>query len=556
MPDASQLILEEKKKRLISLIQDYTKGSEQLRNELDDVNRSKIENRLKVLEREIHALEKEIGSTDLELDISHEFRTNDTKAICIKKYHLINESFPFTNRKDEIEDLLSSFSPPYVLLDAPAGFGKTQLLIELGKRFAERNWIVVYTRVLSTTTPKELAQEISSALFVRGHFSDALSIGMLPGEAFGVALHHYWRDLPTEDPPYEGFVLLIDSVDANTESLFLDLYSSFVQEAGAVLRTLKYFSEDGKLRIILGGRHLAHPLSQATLKSEVRHLSPFTFEVVQDALTNYLNDHDLEGNKQLASHLFYLTGGHPGCYASCVKDFVSTPQEPDRYFERSITRLWKNFVEPYTNWATTALESFAEIMEQLSLFRLCNNFVLESVIAEMKIIKDPHDLADELTGAFLLHRHGRFLKDNIIRRLLAIKMRFENPDKFLALCRSAQEVCSNQILQPKVQSPELWVIEYLFLRLQEIAHLREKDQEFLEKQESFFDVTLTSILKKLVNHRGIPKSHWREERDSLKFFVQKDWEFQFMLNYAFRNPNFDDKPYEMLCQRINAFFTQ
>ena len=67
--------------------------------------------------------------------------------------------FPFTNRDDEIQHIISSFAP-YRIIEAPIGHGKTALLKELKMRFERIFWRSKYVQVDGAVTTGDVIEPL------------------------------------------------------------------------------------------------------------------------------------------------------------------------------------------------------------------------------------------------------------------------------------------------------------------------------------------------------------------------------------------------------------
>ncbi len=74
-----------------------------------------------------------IKRPDIELD----------KKVELPPVHRIN----FVNREDERKEACCSYAPPYILFDAPAGYGKTELLKAIEQRYFRDGWFCIYVQI-------------------------------------------------------------------------------------------------------------------------------------------------------------------------------------------------------------------------------------------------------------------------------------------------------------------------------------------------------------------------------------------------------------------------
>ena len=381
------------------------------------------------------------------------------------------QRLPFTNREDEIKFVTYTHAPAYFLLDAPAGYGKSELLKELKKRFSELNWRCAYTALEQNSTLSDLTGILANEL---DNHSRLAPDSQLPwGLRLGGALRRQW-----ESSPMEGLVLLIDLEKMPSPLLYKDLLEQFIPDIQMSLCTLEYFSRrQNRLRVIIAGRHLAiiHNDVKTSLPFAILSLSPFNYDVIRSSVGSYLVDQDERSKDQLSAHLLYLSGGHPGCVSQIIEEYRYQGIPPDEFIKHFDKETWKDIVrravEEVSDGIPKGKIELYDIVDQLSLFRYVDSSILRQTMQKHKIsnIKNEHDLGDELTGTYLFERKGRFLQDGITRRLLTIRAWRQSPDMFASRCRDARDVCAVRLRESNVQMPEIWMIEYLWLFLQQHA---------------------------------------------------------------------------------------
>jgi hypothetical protein len=467
-----------------------------------------------------------------------------------------SQRIPFTNREDEIKLVLSSFAPAYYLLDAPAGYGKTELLKELERRFQEppeRNWRCAYVSIEEQSTLADLVTKLAGKLDVTPAQDPELPWGW----RLGGALQRQW-----ENAPKEGLALLIDLEKRPALSLLKELLEEFIPAIQDSLRALEFFEKNhNRFRVILAGRYLAasKEIRAASLQLKDLRLTPFDYSVIRDSAGEYLAGHKEDGIKQLAAHLVYLSGGHPGCIAQILEMYKKMGVIPDTFLKFFGKRIWRKIVcgvvDDVRSEIPEGFKGFHKVLDRLSVFRYLDSAILKRIIEEDKIseVNSGHNLADKLTATYLFTRKGRFLRDDITRRLLAIRLRHEMPEEFLAHCQKAQKMCADRMQEPNVQRPEMWVIEYLFQSLQQHANtVQDKNWRRTIREEFFKDVS--KALQMFV--KGIPPEKWEDEQYAVNQAMEEDWEFRFTVNYYLREDQYSDEPYNELQRQIDCFFAQ
>jgi hypothetical protein len=456
---------------------------------------------------------------------------------------------PFANREDEMDMILSSFAPAYFVLDAPAGYGKTTLLKELKRRFEEGRWVCSYGCAEEHRSLQSLANALAQELGVSLTIS---SDARLLGANLATAIKQQKKDVIAQ----EGLVLLID-LGKRPSLKMKDLLEGFIPGVQDNLRTLEFFAtKHNRFRVILAGRSLAgrKEIASAPLPMKVLKLTPFDYKVVRDTARDYLPGYTENSVMQIAAHVMYLTGGHPGCMAHALEICKKTGFSPDYFLrfcaEDVLDAVWREV----DNVRNDILLKLRKILDKLCVFHYLDYAILRRLISgDSPVIQgydSEYDLADELTGTYLLDWENRLLRDDITRRLLAMRLRQEvGAEGFSSCCQQAQTICADYLQEPTTQMPEMWAIEYLFQSLQQYTDLIRDVAKRSRICQSFSD-EMRKALELLTDGRNA-----RVEQNALKQALDKDWEFRFTVNYYLRKDRYSDEPYEKLQGEIDSFFS-
>lgn len=462
---------------------------------------------------------------------------------------------PFINREDELKQILSSFASPYHLVDAPAGYGKTSLLKELRRRFEEQNWISVYVSVQEHRSLPDVAQALAAQLGVSLTLDpDARRLGLNLGRAI---VQQHGDDFAQKGVDSRRGVILFIDVDKRPWTSLLPtvdaLFVDFIPGVEYSLRSLDFFKEShNPFRVVFAGRYLAGKTPPTSpLPLTILKLTPFNYEVVRDSARVYLSDQ--RGVGQLAAHLMHYTAGHPGCMARVLELYQERGYPPDEFFRYSAEEIWENIVWPEADAVHNDIRrGLRRIFDDLSILRCLEYGVLRRLLKEAAFpeYKNEFDLADELTGTYLMDWKGRLLRDDITRRLLVIRLLQEiGPQSFAKHCQRAQTICIEHLQDPSAQMPEMWTIEFLFQSLQQHAEDIQDCQKRMEIRQNFLGEVVPQALRLLVDGRKA-----REEQHAVKRAMEADWEVQFTVNYFLREGEYNDEPYRELSQRIDDFF--
>lgn len=466
---------------------------------------------------------------------------------------------PFINREDEIKLILSYHAPAYFLLDAPTGYGKTKLMQELKCRFEERGWAYIYVSVEGDSLD-DLEDDLA-----RGF--DPTCIGVPPrnprlpmGAWLGGMLRRFCEDIVIAKRK-EGLVLLIDLDKSPSLPVAEELLQKIIPQIQECLRPLDFFARGhNRFRVVLAGRHLPSRVRNTPLKLSILQLSPFDYEVIRASSREYLPNHAEESLDQISAHLLHMTGGHPGCMARVLETYKRLGQAPDRFLEfcdETVRELVKQTVDKVHSDTPNYSERLCKTLDRLSIHRHLDYAILRCMIEKGEIPKaeDEHCLADELTATYLFTRKGRLLRDDITRRLLALRLRHENPQNFAAYCLQARDMCAERLREPGIQMPEKWTIEYLFQSLQQHANDTQRYERRTEAREAFLEEDVPLALRMFVDVGNMPKDV-TEEQNALLQELEEDWEFRFVVNYYLREDQYNDSPYDELLKQVERFFEQ
>jgi hypothetical protein len=390
-----------------------------------------------------------------------------------------------------------------------------------------------------------LAQELGVSLTIS---SDA----RLLGANLATAIKQQKKDVIAQ----EGLVLLID-LGKRPSLKMKDLLEGFIPGVQDNLRTLEFFAtKHNRFRVILAGRSLAgrKEIASAPLPMKVLKLTPFDYKVVRDTARDYLPGYTENSVMQIAAHVMYLTGGHPGCMAHALEICKKTGFSPDYFLrfcaEDVLDAVWREV----DNVRNDILLKLRKILDKLCVFHYLDYAILRRLISgDSPVIQgydSEYDLADELTGTYLLDWENRLLRDDITRRLLAMRLRQEvGAEGFSSCCQQAQTICADYLQEPTTQMPEMWAIEYLFQSLQQYTDLIRDVAKRSRICQSFSD-EMRKALELLTDGRNA-----RVEQNALKQALDKDWEFRFTVNYYLRKDRYSDEPYEKLQGEIDSFFS-
>ncbi|MBN2003184.1 MAG: hypothetical protein JXA21_07480 [Anaerolineae bacterium] len=449
----------------------------------------------------------------------------------------------FVNRVDEINTITSP--PAYYLVDAPAGYGKTQLLQKLQRLFTNANWRCAYAAIYKGTMMLSVAKALASELKVDIASSTSGSYGARLGNAIN-----------KNNILKQGILLLIDFEGEPEITVFNQLMQHFISDIQRVLA--ENSNSPFVFRVVIAGRHLAttEEYKKTKLPFTVVTLTPFDYSVVRDFLRDCAGEEvsDVQIN-DIAAHLTYLTGGHPGCISDISKIYNKSNWQLnnlinpiyDQQVSITIDNTIRNICEglPFS-------EDWHDFIVNLSVFRYIDYALLANLQSSYSFAQEPKSkLADILTESYLFSRQGRWIKNNITRRLLALWLR-HNLEEFKKMCENAMELCFKRLQKSKRHEPEVWVTEYWFQYLQASTGIIQDIEKRAMVRTVFWNENFPHIMYEYFEPDDLDDDV-KQEKERLLKRIREDWEFQFTLNYYLREDHYTELPYQKLLQSIEAF---
>jgi hypothetical protein len=367
----------------------------------------------------------------------------------------------FTNREDDIAKISSDYSPAITVVSGPAGYGKTELLLELRRRFEEKDWVVAYVTFTENSKVSHLPHLLAAELGLDSDDKWQMPSRISLGGRFANAVFSRLQGKVSQ----KGLVILID-IDKSTrlDSDELGDLRDFITDVMRTLSASTFFQEKhNPFRVVLAGRNI---VDAATTDSDIDRffenkitLEPFDYAVILRTAEKYLPSRSSSVIPQLAAHLLFVTGGHPGCIAGILEMYESHyGLVPEDFFLEHERYIWIMLVQPVVDVVRDEIpesfEGFRTLLDSASVFRWLDNEILAHLLKSNGLLGrfTPHDLADRLTETYLYNRELRLLRDAITRRLLAIRLRHNDVEKFSRLCSEAQDICAQHILYK--ESPE------------------------------------------------------------------------------------------------------
>ena len=447
----------------------------------------------------------------------------------------IESEIEFVGRSNEIDLITSIYSPPYLLISAPAGYGKTRLVQAVRERMQSQEWFCIHIELWRQKrySLADLVYKILREVRDEKRENSELSTPEKCGNEVSRAIIKRLNK--------KNILLLIDETESLEEDVVRQFLNRFVPRLNNILGR-----SGNPVRLILAGRFIScWKQLVSELPLHLRSLPLFDFNAVGQLVENFILKSGLRSDepqyeKDFASHLMYFTGGHPGCMIEILKqDFIFSPTEEivsneDKYFETIVRPVADEIREHIP-------DDLRDIFDTLSVVRRFNVRLLRTFIDE-KLIEWPgseYDLENQLLQIYLVDRKGGFLYDDITRRLLSIHLRKADPDYFLRVCGKSLSFYEAELGNLKTHRPDVVAVEFLFQKLQYVCFRQDRG-------ETEFFQGLTKMLDSLATGRDtLPVM------ESFTDLLSEDWEFRFYFNYLLREGRYDESPFKILEKKIS-----
>ena len=185
----------------------------------------------------------------------------------------------FVNRVNELQFITSIYCPPYLLLTAPSGYGKTRLLQAVKDQLERQQW---HCLLLNLTNNIPI-QDITTLLLQEAGMQpiDIRQMNLTSSQDAG---HELGRQLCKIFSNRKNLVILLD----NIENLHSDsIQQMLVHWVPAIKATFNDNQNSPQLRFIWAGRNIADwklTNSTSSIPITVIPLTPFDFEAVSQTV--------------------------------------------------------------------------------------------------------------------------------------------------------------------------------------------------------------------------------------------------------------------------------
>jgi hypothetical protein len=461
---------------------------------------------------------------------------------------------PFGNRKPQLKPFEEGKAPPYHLVDALAGCGKTKFLLELKRVLSKQGWICAYVCADDFPTCGELIQGLAKELGLQQPLTDGNAKDL--GAQLGVQVRKDWERHLTR----KGLILLIDLGGATSSDLVKELIE-FIPEVYDNFQVEEPRSpEQQRFSVVLAGRHLASKQDKlrtiSSLPLTVEQLPPLAYPDLYKLTRAYLPKRTKVAIvTEIATRIMHITGGHPACMVALLKMYQQSGRPAARAFFEINAAAIQDVIDREIGQIQQDIPGELQgVIKVLGIFRQVNLYILSFLRQQGYIVgyDNPQELEDKLTMTYYLRRDGPLLR-NDNHRLLGLRRR-EDPQ----YAHIAQQSCEDYLVKKiPARRPEVWVIEYLYQFLQRFSGEINSANRRAEIQAALLHTELPHILDILVAH--MDGDDRKDTYETLKKELKEDEEFRFVVNYytgadQYSKDPYNNEPYTQLERAIDQFF--
>ncbi len=455
------------------------------------------------------------------------------------------DRFEFANRTEELRLACPTGARPFILISAPAGYGKTYLLHRLRRRYEHEesvSWRAGYVDLKPSAVMRGKDEGVALLYMVNAliaSFHQRPPVREIRSGADETAIYHRLSTFLTgqlSNSP--GALVMWDGVEVLPDETGTMLQNMMVKLSQHLQAQHK------KLVVVFSGRYVRNwgkGISDAARTTIV--LTPFDSAVVRQMIAEraarlnialpseaYLDD--------LTWNVLDLSGGHPHGICSVV-DRISEDNlvfdelayaffsVNEYHYGEHVGTLYQVCIEPIIHVLTDELEPLLRpIFQRLSPVRRYSPAILDYLVDKHLITLPPHigdgwALLKAMQDTHLVRKPtkgDRMSSDHIVRRMLAVQLRITDKQEFARINAAAEELFDGWAGNRSRIEAQLWwtaVIESLYHTLQP------------EPQEPTPDALRDVVLGKA--RRYMAQITDDEDLDQLDDALDKDQEFKDLL---------------------------
>jgi len=343
----------------------------------------------------------------------------------------------FANRQNELDYICGPTPDSQIIIDAPAGYGKSFLLLEIQKRLAILGWKSVLIKLDEVRGKHAICNQIY--------------------EQLGIKIDHEVEESDFDAELRKTFancgkiILLIDAEERAEEGDRNWLIGDFIPSCITGLTGL-YF------RVVVTGRYSSTFDGRRILYKGYRriNLQPFNQTTVQQLLELANENYPPRGRElprpyiqKWAEKILNLSGGHPKSIQKLINALINSNWTlPDT--EEEDKRLFKTYIHPEVQILTNNLDELTKkALEILSVFRQFSISTIKALQEKdcLPNTYNPFDILSRLTRIGLVSKNDSLLySDAIISQFVLARMKVYDPEQFVHLNAIAQEIYDGWII--------------------------------------------------------------------------------------------------------------
>jgi hypothetical protein len=464
----------------------------------------------------------------------------------------------FVNRSTELHTVLGyHLYNKHWVIDAPAGYGKSMFMGEVRRRLTDLNWRSYWIR--REDWPAQSIQGLARAIVLQLGCDQVIDSRRGPKAMGRKVASCILESLQRTDAPsgdagasgVTGIAFMLDTLN-EMENSALEQLDEFVGGIDEGLENGGYFDSEHYISVFAAGRYLKRKIWSSD-RFDTCDLSPYQYSAVRDTVSRYIHQAGVNWRKPrlnaISAQLFYETGGHPGCMASILGqlagDHFANLNELNAITTAQVDELLFPAIAEIESEFPQEQNLLLDALQVLSVFRKSRAWFLNRLIKYRLIVwpADGDDLEQQLKRTHLVQWNDGFLQDDITRRLLALRLRRQHPERFAQICERAAKLYPQYLKRlSNPRRPEIICQEWLFQTVQKGALVDGlRGAELRQRIEE----VLAEIVSLLCCRWGANETLW-DLKDSLK----KDWELAFMCNYFLCTDGYCENIYPELINRV------
>ncbi|MFC1936081.1 TIR domain-containing protein [Chloroflexota bacterium] len=421
-----------------------------------------------------------------EIDTKFESYERDVDILQNKAISLLTDhvGIDFINREEELEKITTNQTNPLLLIEGPAGFGKT-FLVQQAKGILENDsWKVIYINFL------EFGEEIEVEEFYL-HLANILK-------------NNSEQEEPSDTEKVKQFLFGFLSAYGDSIAIILDNADRVKPSAAKEIRDDLLYPvterrrDKRNFRVIVSGRRLSHWEGGSTkyvgglnkFKKPIV-LSEFNLDVIIDTLQILCRSLESKGAAAPSERELYdlacwnqiLTGGHPKSLVKFIKDlYLDMYLNPaPGYFNDQLGLYNKYVLDTYNRVINDLPPKIQSIFPYICLIRTYSNESVDLIfdwvkrnIPEIEIEIEGSDIYRILlsSGLIRFNKEKKFYQDNIIRRVVSTYTRLTKKDLTNQLNNELIAYYKRKIDQDYellgVDRCQTMILEYLYHKVQKM----------------------------------------------------------------------------------------